>query len=210
MGIQKVSPKGLKPVAGYPGYFVSCEGKVFSTRPINGKGNKEGELRGLKPLLCSSRRYLQFSAGDGTGRRVKILIHRAVTAAFIGPCPEGYEVSHKDGNSHNNHVSNLEYCSHRDNEKMKKTHGTDSAGERNANTKLTEAQVHEIRTRVKAGKRGTARRVAREFGISESHVSMLVAGKRWDAKVKEWKFECFRENKSPSEGGAGMNGYVTI
>ena len=178
MGIQKISPEGLRPVNGYPGYFVSCEGKVFSTRPINGKGNKESALRELKPLLCSGRRYLQFSAGDGTGVRVKILIHRAVAAAFIGPCPEGHEVSHKDGNSHNNHVSNLEYCSHRDNEKMKKAHGTAPSGERNAMTKLTEDQVREIIARVKAGKRGTARRVAREFGISEGHVSELVAGKK--------------------------------
>jgi hypothetical protein len=178
MGIQKISLEGVRPVDGYPGYFVSCEGRVFSTRPINGKGNKESAPRELKPLLSSCGRYFQFSTGGGTGKRKRILIHRAVAAAFIGPCPEGCEVSHKDGNSHNNHASNLEYKTHRDNEKMKKLHGTCSAGEGNSMAKLTDEQVREIIERVKSGKRGTARRVAREFGISESHVSTLVSGKR--------------------------------
>jgi hypothetical protein len=42
-------------------------------------------------------------------------VHRLVAAKYIGVCPEGMEVSHKDGNKKNNHWSNLEYLTHSDN-----------------------------------------------------------------------------------------------
>lgn len=162
----------LRPVEGHAGYFVSIDGRVYCTRPI-GRSNKERHPHLIKPLPCSSGRYLQFGAN-----KKKILIHRAVAAAFIGPCPDGREVSHKDGNSHNNRLSNLEYVSHIDNERMKWLHGTNPCRERNSAAKLTQKQVLEIVSRVKSGKRGEARQVAREFNVSESLVSMLRSGKR--------------------------------
>lgn len=36
-------------------------------------------------------------------------VHRLVAAAFIGPCPEGHIVHHKDEDRTNAHVVNLEY-----------------------------------------------------------------------------------------------------
>jgi HNH endonuclease len=32
------------------------------------------------------------------GRSHQIRVHQVVAAAFLGPCPEGMEVNHKDGN----------------------------------------------------------------------------------------------------------------
>jgi hypothetical protein len=43
------------------------------------------------------------------GKPINKLVHVLVTAAFIGPCPEGEEVNHKDGDKANNSASNLEY-----------------------------------------------------------------------------------------------------
>lgn len=48
-------------------------------------------------------------------------VHRLVAECFIRPPKDGEEINHKDGNTHNNHVSNLEWCDrkynvwHRDN-----------------------------------------------------------------------------------------------
>ena len=175
MGIQEIQMERLMPVTEHDGYFITESGKVFCARPINGKGSRQCQLRPVK-LLCSSGGYLQFGAD-----RYKVSVHKAVATAFIGPCPEGLEVAHRDGNKSNNHVSNLEYASHTENEKMKHMHGTDPSGSRNGASKLTWAQVVDIKHRVRNGKRGTARRVALEYGISESTVSMLLSGKRWRA-----------------------------
>jgi hypothetical protein len=56
-------------------------------------------------------------------------IHRLVACKYIGQCPEGLETSHKDGKKENNHWTNLEYISHRDNVmKSYREHGRISYG----------------------------------------------------------------------------------
>lgn len=173
MGIQAVSLEGLRAISGHDGYFVSAAGEIFCTRPINGKGTATYPLRPVK-LLLGTNGYLQFGAD-----KKKLRVHRVVAEAFLGPCPEGCEVAHKDGNQANNAASNLEYVPHSVNEKMKRLHGTAPIGSKNGASKLSQAQVDDIVDRVRNGKRGTARQVAQEYGISESLVSMLVSGKRW-------------------------------
>ena len=165
----------IKAIPGYEGYFVNNRGRVFSNRPRNGKGNKPGQLRELKGLLCSDGRYLQFGM-EGK----KFLIHRVVASVFIGQCPDGCEVSHIDGNSFNNKVSNLEYVTHKENEQMKKTHGTCPVGDRNPSSKLSASQVREIKGRLKQAKRGEAKKLSKEFNVCESTISLIRKNKRWE------------------------------
>lgn len=164
----------IKAIPGYDGYYVSNFGRVFSNRPRNGKGGKPGALRELKSFLCSKGRYLQFGI-EGK----KFLIHRVVALAFIGQCPDGCEVSHIDGNSHNNMACNLEYVTHKENERMKLIHGTDFSGDRNPQSKLLPSQICEIRQRLKQAKRGEARKLAKQFNVSESTISLIKKNKRW-------------------------------
>lgn len=42
-------------------------------------------------------------------------VHRVVAKLWLGPNPGGLQVNHKDGNKLNNHYSNLEYITCRDN-----------------------------------------------------------------------------------------------
>lgn len=44
-------------------------------------------------------------------------IHRLVAKMFIGECPDGHIVNHKDLNKHNNRISNLEYITYSENTK---------------------------------------------------------------------------------------------
>ena len=39
----------------------------------------------------------------------RVMIHRAVAECWLGQCPKGMEVDHKDRNTHNNHYTNLRY-----------------------------------------------------------------------------------------------------
>lgn len=154
------------------GYGVDCEGRTYSRRPRNGKG----------PLISTWRPVAQSSGSNGyltmaaDGRRY--LVHRLVAAAFIGPCPDGFEVSHNDGNLLNCRAGNLEYMTHADNEALKIGHGTSPRGSRNSASKLTEAQVRQIR-QLLAAKTMRAGDIARSFGISDAAVSNIKHGSRW-------------------------------
>ena len=157
-----------------PGYAVDEEGGVWCNRPINGKMGPVTEWRPVKALLCSKGRYLQVGAF-----KKKHLIHRLVASAFIGDCPNGFEVSHKNGDGKDNRAINLEYLDHVANEQQKKEHGTAPKGQKNSAAKLTDREVAEIKAELKNSKRGTARILSIKYGVSESIISGIKHGKRW-------------------------------
>lgn len=72
-------------------------------------------------------------------------VHRMVMETFIGPCPEGMEVSHLNGKAGDNRLANLTYESKKANHARKVSHQTDYGGQRNPAAKLTPEQVSEIR-----------------------------------------------------------------
>lgn len=82
-------------VPSYPKYHVTKEGNIRSWR---------------KPSvgwLAKTGYYQVYVPGGKTNK--KELVHRMVAEAFLGPCPKGITVNHKDGNRANNIVTNLEY-----------------------------------------------------------------------------------------------------
>ena len=75
------------------------------------------KLGGRLLRACASGNGYIIFATHVAGKRTNVLMHRAVLEVFIGPCPEGKEVNHKDGNKHNNALSNLEYVTRSENGK---------------------------------------------------------------------------------------------
>jgi hypothetical protein len=67
-------------------------------------------------------RYLKFDESRGGYQSVRLKrdstfkVHRLVLLAFVGPVPDGKEVDHIDGNPRNNHLSNLRYVTHAENQ----------------------------------------------------------------------------------------------
>jgi hypothetical protein len=105
------------------------------------------------------------------GKRSAKRIHRLVAESFIDN-PEGKkEVNHIDGNPKNNHVSNLEWCTHQENMQ----HAVDTGlrkdqGEKHHWNKLKEHEVLEIyKLRWVYGI--TNRSIAKMYNISHQHVS---------------------------------------
>ena len=113
----------------YPGYYIGVDGKAY--REPGKYDRKELNEYGLIPLNThlrgnpSHKKYqypsINVTLRDKSGkflRQKKVNIHRLVAETFI-PNPHNYDsVDHKDRNKHNNHVSNLEWCSIEDNKKF--------------------------------------------------------------------------------------------
>jgi hypothetical protein len=57
------------------------------------------------------------------GRRSSQFVHQLVLEAFVGPCPEGMEVCHNDGDPTNNRLDNLRYGTRTGNMQDRTRHG---------------------------------------------------------------------------------------
>lgn len=99
-------------------YEVSSLGRLRSHQP------RWLRPRLLKPSTANGG-YLQ-QVFNRDGKRVSMLVHRVVAAAFLGPCPEGQEVRHIDGDPTNNCLDNLAYGTKSENIRDQLRHGTHS------------------------------------------------------------------------------------
>lgn len=122
MAVQQSTDNEIwKPVRGYEGeYEVSNAGRV----------------RGLDRILTDGRswrgRVLKQVTNHNGHRRVMLQsgaeqkykwVHRLVLEAFTGPCPDGFDGCHNDGDPSNNHTDNLRWDSRRENAKGRVRHG---------------------------------------------------------------------------------------
>lgn len=97
-------PEEWRAVPGHPAYEVSSHGRV--RRVARGIGAVPGRV--LRAWPQRSKGYLSLTLYTARQRR-DVLVHRLVAAAFLGPCPPGHEVNHRDGHKPNNAAANLEY-----------------------------------------------------------------------------------------------------
>lgn len=169
-----------KPVVGYEGlYEVSNLGRVRSVGRVV-------TYRNGRRVHCRSRvlKPAEHPAGHlhvilcRVGKHVTAKVHRVVLEAFVGPCPEGMEGCHNDGNPADNALGNLRWDTHGANMRDRGEHGTGNEGERHGNSTLTEAVVLEIRQRY-ASEDITQTALARQYGLRNQHISKIVNRQLW-------------------------------
>lgn len=119
------------PVEDYVGYYeVSDYGRVRSLdRVVIYKTNIPHTHRGiiLTPAVIDDYGHLVVSLNK-RGVSATRYVHLLVLRAFKGPCPEGLEGCHNDGDASDNRVASLRYDTHSSNMQDAVRHGTYGRG----------------------------------------------------------------------------------
>ena len=177
----KVGPVAeWRTIPGFPDYEVSDAGEVRRDTSHRGKP-PIGVLR-IGTQSNGYRAVNLYREGVATRRTVHTLVYEA----FVGP-RDGIEVNHVDGDKSNNSLTNLEAATSKQNKEHASRTGLAAFGERNAATKLTDAEVTTVRETYAYG--GVSQRsLAGSFGVSQGHISDLVRGvKRQRVSLAEAK-----------------------
>lgn len=96
--------KKVKNLKKFNDYLVNEDGKIFSK-----KTNKE--------IVSATNQtgYVLYCLLDNEGKKQTVYAHRAVYEAFVGEIIDGYEINHIDCNKKNNHYTNLNLLTHKEN-----------------------------------------------------------------------------------------------
>lgn len=115
------------PVAGYEKHYeVSSHGRVRSIdRIVERSDGKTQTIKGRMRKLKTTWSGHQQIPLKVSGKTSWAAVHRLVLTAFNGPCPDGMEGCHNDGNPANNHIDNLRWDTRSNNAYDKGLHGTD-------------------------------------------------------------------------------------
>ena len=153
-------------VVGYCGlYEVSNTGRVYSLYTC----------RVLAPGL-NTKGY-RFVVLHKNGTQKKFYVHRLVLAAFTGHPLTGQAAAHLNGKRTDNRHCNLVWATYKENEAHKLLHGTVKFGSKNAQAKLSEEQVAEIRSLSRAGM--SSYKIAPLFRVHDTNIRLIVARKTW-------------------------------
>ena len=164
------------PIPNFIGYEASNLGNIRSYRKVGCKPGIKKHPRVLKPYKINSN-YLMLTLRLDSKKSIKKLVSHLVLEAFKMPRPGNADACHWDGDRHNNAISNLRWATRKENEMDKTRHGTRPVGEKAYQSKLTEAQVIEMRQGYKKGIK--AEYYAEKFGTCVTNAYWIIAGKSW-------------------------------
>lgn len=153
-----VEPYRTAPLPGFPNYMIDTHGHVHGPRVT--LSADVGELG-----------HKRVTVYNGT-ERARVLLHRAVLETFGRKPRAGEQACHRNGDASDNRLSNLRWGTQSDNWSDRIAHGN---GRSYAKLNLT--QVGEIRNRARLGE--SAASIARAYGISDTQVRNIVAGRQW-------------------------------
>jgi hypothetical protein len=134
MGNNKHCLHQYKVIKDFPNYGISRDGEVINYK-LNRKLTPQKESKGYVHVIL-------YKNGRGKTNR----IHRLLSEAYIENVNNYPMVNHINGIKTDNRIENLEWCTSSQNNKHAYRIGLKSGtGEKNPASKLTEAQILEIR-----------------------------------------------------------------
>ena len=165
-------------------YKVSNYGNV---KTYNWKNAKREAI--LKPATTKDG-YLQVALQKDKKLR-SFKVHRLVAQAFLMNPENKPQVNHIDCNKANNKVSNLEWCTPKENTAHSIKMGTFSfqsseksinrfikRGELNGGALLTDDKIREIRSKF-VPRKYTRKMLASEYGVKEATIKDVITRKSW-------------------------------
>lgn len=165
--------QGFIPIPSFDGYWCNKEGLIASS--IN---REKAFPRVLRPLVINSGyQTVQLEVKGSKPKRVTV--HRLVALTFI-PNPFNYEcIDHIDSNKLNNHASNLDWVTSKENIRrcIEKGQYPSRKGELGSKCKLTEFQVRTIYQRMENGE--STLELAKEYGVKYNAIKAIFDGTNW-------------------------------
>lgn len=192
-----------KPVVGYEGlYEVSNQGQVKSLDRIveylDKKPSRKFKGKLLKQSLNVQKRYYGVRLSK-QGKTKLWLVHQLVAAAFLGDRPEKYVVCHGLKGRLCNEITNLSYGTPEKNAADQWRDGTKKYGEKCSWSKLTAAEVTEIKKLHEKGTKG--KDLAMMFSVSRSRICDIVKGRGWTHLNND-----YIGSQCPTSKGLGQTG----
>lgn len=156
-------------------YLVSTLGRVY--RLEHEIKDKNGNIKKLKSkLMKTSKKKNGYMSLQLKGK--DFLVHRLVLESFYGKVENKAYVNHINGIRHDNRLSNLEWCTAKENTQHAiKIGNHDVVGENNPFSKLNENDVKRIKLMLKLNHKKTE--IAKIFNISRTTVYDISVGKTW-------------------------------
>jgi hypothetical protein len=165
----------IREIPGAIGYRAGDDGSLWSAW---GKGRRKPGATWVRLNPWPKQQgHLELKIRLTDGRRRACFAHVLILEAFAGPCPDGMECRHLDGNPTNNRLSNLVWGTRLENMADKDRHGRQNRGETHSSAKITEADVLEIRRLRREG--FGPRELSRMFGLSSGNICGIVSGATW-------------------------------
>ena len=183
---EEAAALGAVPLDRASGYYIARDGSVYSSRRLRAD-------RPLKKMRRGSNGDYPVHGLMVNGKVHTFLLHILVAETFLPPRPsDDHNVRHENGDTNDARADNLLWGTQLQNIHDKWRHGTMATGDRNglrvhpesvrrgersASAKLTEAQVTEIRRRLRDGELGY--RLADEFGVLKTTISAIKTRRTW-------------------------------
>ena len=163
----------IKEITGYPKYFVTSDGDVYSK-----EYNRQKFCKKLK-ARPNNKGYMQVTLW-GEEKRKRIMVHQLVAEAFV-PNPKNLpQPNHINSIRNDNRSSNLEWMTQSENILYAYEQGRiiPTMGERHGMHILNESQVLEIR-RMWIPRKVSQEKIAAMFGVKRGAVKDIVERKTW-------------------------------
>lgn len=171
-----------KAIPGWEGtYEASSTGLIRSVPRLIVQRNRWGKVmkcwRATVVLrqTANPRGYLTVTLNrEGRGKS-GVRVHRLVALTFLGPCPEGMQVCHNNGDQTDNRAENLRYGTPSENVHDALKHGTFSVGAKHYKYRADIDEEEVLRLRAKGW---TYRQLEDELGIGSGTIGRIIAGAR--------------------------------